>query len=96
MFLATLSESVPLWPTLHSLCTLLSLLPVSFPPPPLSRYFLQAWRLSGKEKVALAPADIGKFYRGDCYLLQYTFVRDRKNEYLMFLWVGSASIEVSG
>ncbi|CAI5980318.1 unnamed protein product [Closterium sp. NIES-65] len=63
-------------------------------PPPLvlsalpPRLHQQAWRVAGSTKAAVAAEEVGKFHAGESYLVQHTSIRDRKHEYLLFLWLG--------
>ena len=57
-------------------------------------FALQVWRIDNHDKVPVPAAEIGKFYSGDCYIVQYTFQRERKNEYLVFFWLGRNSTTV--
>ncbi|GJP46171.1 hypothetical protein CLOM_g5489 [Closterium sp. NIES-68] len=49
---------------------------------------LKAWRITGSTKAAVAAEEVGKFHAGESYLVQHTSIRDRKHEYLLFLWLG--------
>ncbi|CAI7814362.1 unnamed protein product [Closterium sp. NIES-54] len=49
---------------------------------------LKAWRVAGSTKAAVAAEEVGKFHAGESYLVQHTSIRDRKHEYLLFLWMG--------
>ncbi|KAG6471703.1 hypothetical protein ZIOFF_069149 [Zingiber officinale] len=55
---------------------------------------LQVWRVDGKEKTLLSQSDQSKFFSGDCYIFQYAFPGDDKEEYLIGNWFGKKSIEV--
>lgn len=54
---------------------------------------LEVWRVNGSTKAPVATADIGKFYSGDCYLVLYTCLGDRKDEYFLCYWLGKHSVE---
>ncbi|CAD5168600.1 unnamed protein product [Musa acuminata subsp. malaccensis] len=54
---------------------------------------LQVWRVNGKEKTLLPPSEQSKFYSGDCYIFQYTYPGEDKEEYLIGTWFGKKSIE---
>ncbi|CAI5948847.1 unnamed protein product [Closterium sp. NIES-64] len=70
-------------------------------PPPLvlsalpPRLHQQAWRVAGSTKAAVAAEEVGKFHAGESYLVQHTSIRDRKHEYLLFLWLGKDTSAVS-
>ncbi|XP_018471331.2 villin-4 [Raphanus sativus] len=54
---------------------------------------LQVWRVSGQEKILLQAADHSKFYSGDCYLFQYSYPGEEKEEVLIGTWFGKQSVE---
>ncbi|KAL9686046.1 hypothetical protein QQ045_023501 [Rhodiola kirilowii] len=54
---------------------------------------LQVWRVNGSEKTLLAAADQTKFYSGDCYIFQYTYPGEEKEEILIGTWFGKQSVE---
>ncbi|AQK66065.1 Villin-4 [Zea mays] len=57
------------------------------------RFLPQVWRVNDKDKVQLSPSDQSKFYTGDCYIFQYTYPGDDKEECLIGTWFGKKSIE---
>ncbi|XWS28120.1 hypothetical protein CRYUN_Cryun25bG0038100 [Craigia yunnanensis] len=54
---------------------------------------LQVWRVNGQEKVLLPASDQSKFYSGDCYISQYSYPGEDKEEYLIGTWFGKQSVE---
>ncbi|KAL3744025.1 hypothetical protein ACJRO7_013301 [Eucalyptus globulus] len=54
---------------------------------------LQVWRVNGQEKILLQSADQSKFYSGDCYIFQYSYPGDDREEYLIGTWFGKKSVE---
>lgn len=54
---------------------------------------LQVWRVNGEEKSPLAASDQSKFYTGDCYIYQYSYPGDDKEECLIGTWFGKQSVE---
>lgn len=54
---------------------------------------LQVWRVNGEGKELLPPAEQSKFYSGDCYIFQYSYPGDEKEEYLIGTWFGKQSVE---
>lgn len=54
---------------------------------------LQVWRINDKDKILLPSADQSKFYTGDCYIFQYMYPGDDKEECLIGSWFGKKSIE---
>ncbi|CAL9082850.1 unnamed protein product [Musa acuminata var. zebrina] len=54
---------------------------------------LQVWHINGKNKILLPPSDQSKFYSGDCYIFQYAYPGEEKEEYLIGTWFGKMSVE---
>ncbi|XP_074273714.1 villin-4-like [Silene latifolia] len=54
---------------------------------------LQVWRVNGDEKTLLSASEQSKFYSGDCYIFQYSYPGEDKEEYLIGTWFGTKSIE---
>ncbi|KAI4381125.1 hypothetical protein MLD38_007233 [Melastoma candidum] len=54
---------------------------------------LQVWRVNGQEKILLSSSDQSKFYSGDCYIFQYSYPGEDKEEYLIGTWFGKKSVE---
>ncbi|XP_021634857.1 villin-4 isoform X2 [Manihot esculenta] len=54
---------------------------------------LQVWHVDGQEKILLQASDQSKFYSGDCYIFQYSYPGDDKEEYLIGTWFGKKSVE---
>lgn len=54
---------------------------------------LQVWRVNGQEKTLLAAADQSKFYSGDCYIFQYAYPGEDKEDILIGTWFGKQSVE---
>ncbi|KAG2609562.1 villin-5-like isoform X1 [Panicum virgatum] len=54
---------------------------------------LQVWRVNDKDKALLSSSDQSKFYTGDCYIFQYTYAGDDKEECLIGTWFGKKSVE---
>ncbi|CAK8564110.1 unnamed protein product [Lathyrus sativus] len=54
---------------------------------------LQVWRVNGQEKKLLAAADQSKFYSGDCFIFQYSYPGEDREEYLIGTWIGKDSVE---
>jgi gelsolin len=51
--------------------------------------------VNGNVKTFLSAADQSKFYTGDCYIFQYTYAGDDKEECLIGTWFGNRSVEVT-
>jgi hypothetical protein len=56
---------------------------------------LQVWRVNGQAKTLLQAADHSKFYSGDCYVFQYSYPGEEKEEVLIGTWFGKQSVEVT-
>ncbi|KAK3037599.1 hypothetical protein RJ639_031905 [Escallonia herrerae] len=54
---------------------------------------LQVWRVNGQEKTLLPPSDQSKFFSGDCYIFQYSYPGEDKEEYLVGSWFGKLSVQ---
>ncbi|RLN12540.1 putative villin [Panicum miliaceum] len=54
---------------------------------------LQVWRVNDKDKALLPSSDQSKLYTGDCYIFQYTYPGDDKEECLTGTWFGKKSVE---
>jgi len=54
---------------------------------------LQVWRVNDKDKTLLSSSAQSKFYSGDCYIFQYMYPGDDKDECLIGTWFGKKSIE---
>ncbi|KAF4390902.1 hypothetical protein F8388_005715 [Cannabis sativa] len=54
---------------------------------------LQVWRVNGQEKILLPTTNQSKLYSGDCYIFQYSYPGDDKEEYLIGTWFGKQSVE---
>lgn len=57
-------------------------------------YDVQVWRINGKDKNLLSSSDQCKFYSGDCYIFQYAYPGEIKDENLIGTWLGKKSNEV--
>ncbi|XP_010525718.1 PREDICTED: villin-4 [Tarenaya hassleriana] len=54
---------------------------------------LQVWHVNGQEKILLKGVDQTKFYSGDCYIFQYSYSGEEKEEVLIGTWFGKQSVE---
>ncbi|XP_037479132.1 villin-4-like [Triticum dicoccoides] len=54
---------------------------------------LQVWRVNGNAKTLLASSEQSKFYTGDCYIFQYKYTGEDKEECLIGTWFGNKSVE---
>lgn len=54
---------------------------------------LQVWRVNDREKTLIPSSEQSKFYSGDCYIFQYSYPGDDKEEYLVGTWFGKQSVE---
>ncbi|KAB5552656.1 hypothetical protein DKX38_009967 [Salix brachista] len=54
---------------------------------------LQVWSVNGQEKVLIPASDQSKFYSGGCYIFQYSYPGEDREEYLIGTWFGKKSVE---
>ncbi|CAK7337538.1 unnamed protein product [Dovyalis caffra] len=54
---------------------------------------LQVWSVNGQEKTLISAADQSKFYSGGCYIFQYSYPGEDREEYLIGTWFGKKSVE---
>jgi gelsolin len=54
---------------------------------------LQVWHVSGDEKILRTASDQSKFYSGDCYIFQYSYSGDEREENIIGTWFGKQSVE---
>lgn len=54
----------------------------------------QVWHVNGQEKILLQASDQSKFYSGDCFIFQYTYPGEDKEDCLIGTWIGKNSVEV--
>ncbi|WZY75654.1 hypothetical protein YC2023_022038 [Brassica napus] len=54
---------------------------------------LQVWRINREEKIPLEAAEQSKFYTGDCYIFQYSYPGEDREETLVGTWLGKQSVE---
>lgn len=57
-------------------------------------FVAQVWRVNDQEKILLPASDQSKLYSGDCYIFQYSYPGEDKEEYLIGTWFGKQSVEV--
>ncbi|KAJ4971919.1 hypothetical protein NE237_005018 [Protea cynaroides] len=70
--------------------------PVNEDVPPLleSGGKTEVWRINGSAKTPVPKEEVGKFYRGDCYIVLYTYHSgDKKEEYFLCCWMGKDGIQ---
>uniref|UniRef100_UPI00398F1CF4 villin-1 isoform X2 n=1 Tax=Pristiophorus japonicus TaxID=55135 RepID=UPI00398F1CF4 len=49
---------------------------------------VEVWRIEERELVPVDPKTYGQFYGGDCYLVLYTYMRNNKTAYILYIWQG--------
>ncbi|KAF5198979.1 Villin-4 [Thalictrum thalictroides] len=54
---------------------------------------LQVWRVNGQKKTLISSSEQSKLYSGDCYIFQYSYPGDDKEEHLVGTWFGKQSVE---
>ncbi|KAH1197076.1 Villin-1 [Glycine max] len=55
---------------------------------------IKVWRVDGDELSLLSVAELTKLYSGDCYIVQYTFLGNGRDETLFYAWLGSKCVMV--
>lgn len=50
--------------------------------------------MNAQQKMLLEASNQSKFYSGDCYIFQYSYMGEDKEEYLIGTWFGKRSVEV--
>lgn len=56
--------------------------------------WFQVWRVDGGDVSLLSIHDKAKLFSGDCYIVQYKYTYNERNEYLLYVWIGCESMEV--
>ncbi|KAM7256651.1 hypothetical protein ACFE04_012392 [Oxalis oulophora] len=56
-----------------------------------SRGVLKVWRVNGDELSPLQGPEQTRFFSGDCYIVQYTYPGNGRDENLYYAWIGQAS-----
>lgn len=51
--------------------------------------------MDGDELSLLSVTELTKLYSGDCYIVQYTFLGNGRDETLFYAWLGSKCVTVS-
>ncbi|KAJ6355459.1 hypothetical protein OIU77_005950, partial [Salix suchowensis] len=54
---------------------------------------LQVWSVNDQEKILIPAANQSKFYSGGCYIFQYSYSGEDREEYLIGTWFGKKSVE---
>lgn len=52
---------------------------------------LEIWRIENFEKVPVDRSKYGQFFGGDSYILLYTYMKGRSEEYIIYFWQGRDS-----
>ncbi|KAG5017673.1 hypothetical protein JHK82_023275 [Glycine max] len=53
---------------------------------------IKVWRVDGDELSLLSVTELTKLYSGDCYIVQYTFPGNGRDETLFYAWLGSKCV----
>ncbi|XP_039041546.1 LOW QUALITY PROTEIN: villin-1-like [Hibiscus syriacus] len=53
---------------------------------------LKVWRVDGHELVLIPAPEQTKLYSGDCYIVQYTYPGNERDESLFYAWLGHGSV----
>nr|VDC70758.1 unnamed protein product [Brassica rapa] len=54
---------------------------------------VKVWRVDGGDVSLLSIHDQAKLFSGDCYIVQYKYTYNERNEYLLYVWIGCESME---
>uniref|UniRef100_UPI00358FAFE8 villin-1-like isoform X1 n=2 Tax=Myxine glutinosa TaxID=7769 RepID=UPI00358FAFE8 len=49
---------------------------------------VEVWRIEDLELQPVEKRHFGQFYGGDCYLILYTYIRNNKPSYVLYIWQG--------
>ncbi|CAN0910703.1 VLN1 [Linum grandiflorum] len=52
---------------------------------------LKVWRVDGKELILLSVPEQKKLFNGDCYIIQYTYENNQRDENILYVWIGRES-----
>lgn len=52
---------------------------------------LKVWRVNGGELFLVPDTEQRKLFSGDCYIVQYRYAGNGREEYLFYIWLGSQS-----
>jgi gelsolin len=55
----------------------------------------QVWSVNDQEKILIPAANQSKFYSGGCYIFQYSYPGEDREEYLIGTWFGKKSVKVN-
>ncbi|KAK9280649.1 hypothetical protein L1049_014345 [Liquidambar formosana] len=53
---------------------------------------LKVWRVNGDELLLLPVLEMTKLFSGDCYIVQYTYPGNGRDENLFYAWLGCGSV----
>ncbi|XP_019167794.1 PREDICTED: villin-1 [Ipomoea nil] len=53
---------------------------------------LKVWRISCEDRTLIPSVEQSKLYNGDCYVIQYTFHNNGREENLFYTWLGRQSV----
>ncbi|XP_041362840.1 advillin-like [Gigantopelta aegis] len=49
------------------------------------------WRIEDRDMIPVKQDSYGIFYGGDCYIIQYTYMVNNKEHYIVYYWQGTKS-----
>ncbi|XP_078280339.1 LOW QUALITY PROTEIN: advillin [Rhinoraja longicauda] len=49
---------------------------------------VEVWRIEESELAPVVPRTYGQFYGGDCYLVLYTYMKNGRPSYMLYMWQG--------
>lgn len=56
---------------------------------------IQVWRINGEQPTLIPDPEQTKLFSGDCYIVQYTYPGNGRDEHLFYAWLGRDSVLVS-
>ncbi|KAH7293292.1 hypothetical protein KP509_28G019500 [Ceratopteris richardii] len=53
---------------------------------------IQVWHVNNSDKFTEPASNHGKFFSSSCYIVLHTFPGDRKDDYIIYSWIGHGSL----
>lgn len=53
---------------------------------------LKVWRINGEQPTLIPDPEQTKLFSGDCYIVQYTYPGNGRDEHLFYAWLGRESV----
>lgn len=52
---------------------------------------IKVWRIEDFAKVPLPESQYGEFFAGDAYIVLYTYLKNNREHYIIYFWIGKVS-----